>query len=214
MKIVAGAMGLLMYAGIATAQSVFPSARDFNPCPGGKASLRLNIGENPGLDRLVRLSNLIIRGRVANMLPPVSFNLNQTVTNIETDSLILVEQVFHGDLPPDPRTIALMQIGGDDPKCSVVVQDDPLVKDGEQYIFFLKKDPRTTPPNTSGSPRYYAVGYWSGKAKIVDEKIQFLPATNAELRGYNNTDIGAFIETLQSRIDVVRSKPIPKQPRR
>jgi hypothetical protein len=92
MKIVAGAIGLLMYAGIATAQSVFPSARDFNPCPGGKASLRLNLGGNPGLDQLIVLSNLIIRGRVANVLPPVSFNLNQTVTTVETDSLILVEQ--------------------------------------------------------------------------------------------------------------------------
>src|SRR5436190_6550382 len=52
----------------------------------------------------------------------------------------------------------------------------------------------------SGSPRYVVAGVWSGKAKVVDRKIQFLPRASADLHKHDNTDANVFIEILKVKI--------------
>jgi hypothetical protein len=180
-----------------------PPLRDSNPCPGGKISAEIEpVGGTPGLDQLVAMSQLIVVGTVVNVLPPVHPN-PAIVTTVETDSLIAVEQVLYGKLPFGVKTILLMQLGGKATPCSYEVPDDPLVQNGERYVFFLREDDRATPPNTTGSPRYFAAGYWSGKAKIVSGKIQFLPRSSADLHSHDNRDLTTFLDMVQSRVSLL-----------
>jgi len=109
-------------------------------------------------------------------------------------------------MPPTINTLALTQIGGKVGRCEEVIKDDPLVKFNESYVLFLWSDKRTTPANTSGSPRYAAVGVCSGKTKIVDGKIQFLPAAHPGLHRYDNMDVTAFTDLVKDRI----KKLLPK----
>lgn len=90
--------------------------------------------------------------------------------------------------------------------CGLVISGNPLLKDGEEYVFFLFADKRNVPPNTSGSPRYTTVGAWSGKAKITDGKIQFLPSASQELRRHDNTASSAFIDTVKAIVVILRKR--------
>ena len=90
--------------------------------------------------------------------------------------------------------------------CGLVIPDNPLFKEGEEYVLFLAADKRNVPPNTSGSPRYSTVGAWSGKAKIVNGKIEFLPAAHKRLHQYDNSDASAFIELVKQRIGIIFPK--------
>ena len=124
----------------------------------------------------------------------------------ETPSLIAIREVLHGTLPPKTNAILLTQLGGQVGRCKMVVDADPLVKFNEEYVLFLRADTRTYPPNTSGSPRYSVVGDWSGKAKIVNGKIEFLPAAHKRLHQYDNSDASAFIELVKQRIGIIFPK--------
>ena len=83
------------------------------------------------------------------------------------------------------------------------VDGDPLVSLGEEYVLFLTADNRRVVPNTSGSPRYAAVGVWSGKAKVVNNKIQFLPHASVQLHKNDNMDLNAFTALVKDRIEVL-----------
>jgi len=81
-----------------------------------------------------------------------------------------------------------------------------MVLPGEEYILFLWADTRKKPPNTSASPRYSAAGVWSGKANVVNGKIQFLPRASAGLHKYDNTDVDEFIALLRDKINALLPK--------
>jgi hypothetical protein len=154
------------------------------------------------LDKLAQSSQLIVAGTVAKVLP--AFNRNpEHLGAIETDSLISITQLLYEALPLETRTITLAQIGGKAGPCTEVVPADPLVIEGEKYVLFLVADNRKKPANTSGSPRCFAAGVWSGKAKIVNGKMRFLPAAGAGLHKFDDTDESAFIDTLKDRIKVL-----------
>jgi hypothetical protein len=195
---------LLICASIAAGQ--FPAARragDTDPCPGGGGTAILDVvGAGAGFDWVIRVSDLIVVGTVVNVLPGFSPNPAH-LSAVETDSLIAVDQIAYGTLPSG-STVLLMQIGGTAGQCTLLVPDDPLVKNGERYIFFLRADDRKQIPNTSGSPRYFAVGYWSGKAKVVDGKIQFLPSASKDLHKYDDMDASEFIQIVQETISKLR----------
>ena len=190
-------------------QTARRSPLDRNPCPGGMGSAILDGVEVSSLDQLIRLSDLIIVGDVVNVLP--AFNTNPDHSNIvETDSLVSVRESLHGTLPPGVRTIALSQLGGNVGGCGFIVDGDPLVSLGEEYVLFLMRDNRISVTNTSGSPRYTAVGVWSGKAKVVNNKIQFLPHANAELHKNDNMDLNAFTDLVKDLMFRLRIPLPPK----
>ncbi len=149
-----------------------------------------------------------MRGTVVNVLPATRIDPNDWL-GIETTSLISVNEVLFGKLAPGTTTISMSQLGGRVEPCTRLVADDPVVKFGEVYVLFLLSDTRSVPPNTTGSPRYAPMGVWSGKLKITDGKIQFLPRASAALHKYDNTDATAFIATLKSIIDSL----VPKKTR-
>jgi hypothetical protein len=134
------------------------------------------------------MSDLIVVGTVAKVLPSTLID-PKDLSLPETTSLISVNEVLSGTLPYGTNTISISELGGRVEPCGLAIPDNPLVKLGEEYVFFLFADKRNVPPNTSGSPRYNTVGAWSGKAKITDGKIQFLPSASQGLRQHNNTAI-------------------------
>lgn len=178
-----------------------PNAR-MDPCPGGRATISsIDTIENPTrLEDLIQISEVILVGTVVNVLPGTRLS-TQNLSLIETTSLISVNELLRGTLAPGTKTISISQLGGRVEPCTLRVPEDPLFELGEDYVLFLLQNKRTNPPNTTGAPRYSPVGIWSGKAKVVDGKIQFLPLVSQGLHKYDNTDAMEFIRALKARID-------------
>ena len=148
------------------------------------------------------MSDLIIVGDVVNVLPAFNTDPNH-LEIVETDSLVSVRESLLGTLPPGVRTVALFQIGGKVGACGLIVDGDPLVSFAEEYVLFLTADNRRGVPNTSGSPRYESVGVWSGKAKVVNNKIQFPPHASAQLHKNDNMDLNAFRALIKDTIEIL-----------
>jgi hypothetical protein len=167
------------------------------------------------LDQLIRASQLIVDGTVASVLPAI--NLNPAMPGqVETDSIVLVNQAIWGNLPSVSQ-ILLMQTGGTQGKWVVSVAGDPLVQAGERYILFLDPDVRKSipnsagvPPETSVAPRYYTVDHANGKAKIAATgAVQFPSGAISQLQGYDNTDVSAFVAAVQARLAILYRKAPP-----
>ncbi len=194
---------LLLGVNVSTAQSPSraPNAT-LHPCPGGTGVAEVDGFHPTSLDQLVRASDLIMVGTVLNVLPAFSNNPEHLIS-IETHSLVALEEVLYGTLPPGNRRIVLAQQGGQAGPCKLVVPDDPLVQDGEEYVFFLLADePDRVPETAPGLRRYVGAGVWGGRAKVVDGKIQFPPSAGPGLEEYNGIDAAAFIATVANRITV------------
>lgn len=231
MKIQAALTGLLIITIISTAQvtkqPVYGKGGTPRPYPpGGKVTVDAHLREAVvSLDQLIIMSQLIVDGTVTAVLPSISRNPNPDIPAVETDSRVVITEVLlRLDRAPDgltllsetlpgTDTILLAQEGGKAGKWDVDVPADPLVKQGERYILFLHADDRKEPPNTSGLPRYYAVGAWSGKAKVGNGKVQFLPSAVPRLHEHDNADVRAFIATVRQRIsNLVPKKQYIRQP--
>lgn len=192
--------GLLVAASMGISQDAGRRTGTTNPCPGGKGTAELDVVDVPSLDYLVRASSLIVEGTVVKVLPSFARDPNH-VNAIETDSLIAVSKTLHGT-PPTSNTVALFQIGGGAGSCAEFVPDDPLVGEGDQYILFLTPDNRKGVSNTSGAPRYVAVGVWSGKVKIANGSASFLPRVNSALHAYDGKSLSAFETALNEAINI------------
>ena len=200
-------LGILLAAGklAAAQQATLSGNASVDPCPGGTGSAEIDIPVVPDLETLIEASDLIIVGTVVNVLPAVLISPNRPDLT-ETHSLISIREHLGGSLPPNTNTILLRQIGGKVGTCALIVRADPLVNLHEDYVLFLWADKRAYPPNTSGSPRYEAVGAWSGKAKIVNGKIEFPAEAHKELHQYDNSDANAFIELVKQRSGILFPK--------
>jgi hypothetical protein len=148
----------------------------------------------------IKMSALIVQAKVINGLPAVNRNVNIPQA-IETHSILRVERVLYGKLPAGTDTIILAQEGGKSGQVEVLVPDDPLVNVGDEYILFLTPDERKVPHNTTGVPRYAAVGGWGGKAKIDGGKVYYLPRANVALHAYDGQDASTLVSAIQSEIN-------------
>ncbi len=154
-------------------------------------------GQPATLDQLVQNSDLIIDGTVHGVLSSL-LRVPDDPTSVETNSQIIVNEVLRGELP---STVVLAQPGGAVGGYEVAVPDDPLVQPGEQYILFLQRARLNRPENNLGIPRYWALGYWSGKVRISDQgTIQFLPAAAEELHSFDGWSVPAFVATVKEHI--------------
>ena len=153
------------------------------------------------------MSPLIVEATVISVFPAISRDPN-IPGSIETHSLISVSAVLSGIIPGGSTTILLAQEGGKVGPLEILVPSDPLVRSGEHYLLFLAPDNRKQPPNTSGSPRYSAVGVWAGKVKSENEKVRFLPRSSQSFQELENTDASAFLTAVKAKINntVVPSK--------
>ena len=172
MKSLLGLLGLFCSVLISVAQTATHSTSKAVPLqPHGKAIADLELTEPvETLDQLIGTSRLILDGRVTAVLPSITRNMTKPET-IEMHSLVAVTELLNGMLPSGVNTVAVFRHGSKVGDLEVMVPEDPLVATGERYIFFLVPDDRKEPVNTTGYPRYHAVGYYSGKAKIENSKI-------------------------------------------
>lgn len=167
---------------------------------GGKINLEAHPAEEVvTIQQLVNMSSVILQGTVMSSLIPINSNANRPEV-IETHSLIAVDKVLSGTLPAGVRNIVLAQQGGKLGVWETEIEVDPLVTPGEQYVLFLTPDKRAQPANTTGSPRFSTVGVWAGRAKIVNNKVSFLPRNDNRLRAFDNTDVGAFLAIVDGHI--------------
>ncbi len=184
------------------AQAPYSSRTPRVPIPTGRYELR-NIcveGQAATLDQLVQNSDLIIDGTVHGALSS-PLRVPDDPTSVETNSQIIVNEVLWGELPAGTSSVILAQPGGAVGGYEVAVPDDPLVQPGERYILFLQRATLNRPENYLGVPRYWALGYWSGKVKISEQgTIQFLPAATEELHSFDGWSVPAFVATIRERI--------------
>lgn len=199
----------------ATAQEAGARNATMNPCPGGVSRITLEEDVPSSLSGLVYVSDLIVIGTITNVQPavlsaPQELNSRQRSPSIETHSEVSIKNVLFGALPSGVNSILIVQRGGTVGPCTTVVPEDPLVKFNEDYVLFLKVDKRTYPPSTVQLPRYFPVGAANGKAKIVDAKIQLLPATTGDIRKSDQTDADVFVSSVQKLISSIYPKGVKR----
>lgn len=171
------------------------------PPNGGKVTVNIEPRAQPrSLIQLIRMSNLIIDGTVTGATPPVNGSPNHRTPTIETDSIVTVNAVLKGTVPRSSASILIEQVGGKMDQWEITANGDPLLAVRERYIFFLQLDDRPDQASSSGIPRYGVTGVWSGKVKVLGEKVSFLPQADAELHTYDGGDVNGFLQLLSDTI--------------
>jgi hypothetical protein len=181
------------------------------PDPPGKYEItHMDLRQGAGrLDELIRISDLIIFGKVNEVLPSVRRNLSSP-KSLSTFSHIFVNKVLKGELPKDQNIVAISEPGGNLAGYEVVYSQHPLVKLHEHYIFFLKNLSVNGEYEVNlGVPLFTIVGNWAGRPQIIEDKIQFLPASSANLHTYDGMEVGEFFKTIQKGIDFLNRSQLP-----
>jgi len=115
-----------------------------------------------------------------------------------TESTVAVDRVVKGAVKRKSGRVVLSQVGGRSDRLDLEALNDPLVTEGERYLLFLMEDEgQRERPNLTGLPRYSVVGVWSGKAKLSEGGIQFLPAAHESLRKYNGMTTDKFLDVIK-----------------
>jgi len=160
----------------------------------------------PSLDMLIHRSVLIVDGTAADVLPAVAADPNPDVPSAETYSVVTVTEVLSAVAVTKPSSLYVVQMGGKAGKWEVYTPDVPLLQKGERCILFLDPDVRAEGSYDPGTPRYNAVGIWSGFVKIKNGKIGFLPNAVPALHDYDNMDADAFLAQVGRRVDAIVPK--------
>ncbi|SRR5579875_505315 len=179
-----------------------PAQRNPQQLPtGGNLTFTAMATTNPAtlLDLTIQ-SQLIVDGTVNSILPPVNSSSDPTKPAIETHSVVAVNAVLKGTVPNSSSNILIAQVGGNSGGWNVATANDPLVAAGERYILFLVPDVRAAMPNTSGMPRYAAIGVSIGKPKVANGVVHFAPNASAQLHGYDGMSVGDFVGVVQQTL--------------
>ena len=155
---------------------------------------------------LIHMSFLIVDGTGSEVLPAVSVNPDPDIPSAETYSVVTVSEILSDIVHAKPSSLFVVQTGGSGGKWQVDTPQTPLLKKGERYLLFLYPDKREPAFDTHGTPRYNALGVWSGCVKIEDCKTFFLPSAVLELHKYDNTTREAFVNLVRARVDAVAPK--------
>lgn len=173
---------------------------------GGRVSASLEPRETPvSLDMLIHMSLLIVDGTVSDVLPAVHVGTDPDTPTVETYSRILVHEVLSAVAVPKPASLFVVQEGGKAGKWDVVTPDVPLLQKGERYIFFLDPDQRE-PAYEPGTPRFNAVGVWSGLVRVQDDRVGFLPRAVPALHDSDNMSASGFLALVRRRVEAVVPK--------
>ena len=201
MRILAVLLTTLVFTNALSAQTAIP--RDTS-CTG---SVIVEYERDPNLNVMVRRSDVILIGAVVEVVPPVNVDPSPRHLQIETESVVSVEQLLSGSVG-NAAKIVLAQIGGNIPPYNQSVAGDPIVKEGERYVLFLRLDNRKLPTQKPGLARFISVGVGDGMVKIVDGKVQISCAATPELKKYHNSDFAAFVSTVRDMVAL--AKPLQR----
>jgi hypothetical protein len=182
--------------------------------PGGKVVMEVTPrGVPTSLRQLVDMSDVIVDGFVASVLPSFNPNQNADKPGAETHSIVAVSSVLSGAIPNRSTNIVVAQMGGKAGKWDVAIEGDTLPVQGERYILFLTNDDaRKEVPNTTALPRYVVVGVWSGKVRVVNDRISFPAHASSTLQQNNSTDVSRFIQTVKDINKGFGDKGLPIHP--
>jgi hypothetical protein len=159
--------------------------------------------EPNSLSQLVESSELIVEGVVLANLP--AFNYNPKIPiSIETDSKIAVNSLVKGSVDGEGASFLLVQRGGKVGDLEIHAANTSIVKSGDRYILFLRRDRREIPDTRTSPPRYDAVGIWSGLVRIENDRVLFADTAASSLRQNDNSSVDDFktllVDTLHYRV--------------
>lgn len=168
--------------------------------PRGGGKLMVNVNASPcSVEDLVRMSHAIVYGTVTSNTSIRQFGGGMGRTPlVTTETVIAVDRVLKGELPAKPLQLLLSEIGGRTESGVVEAVNDRLVAAGERYVLFLQKDERQTDrADVAHLPAYAVTGVWSGKARITDAGVEFLPGAAAGLRKFNGMSLDDFVAEIK-----------------
>lgn len=187
----------------------------------GKSALKL-IPVNPAdsLEQLVSGSELIVDCTVGSTHQPVARNASERLVIVETHAIVLVNTILKGSLPKEANSVLVAQAGGRSGASETEVDRDGLLEEGSRYVLFLQRDDsRAEIVNNTGLSRFGVVGVWSGKAKISDGRVQFLPSVSKALAMHNGQDVLSFGQRVRDLAagkyispEVLPAPPLPPHP--
>lgn len=171
----------------------------------GKYTVDLHHDFERSLFQLAEKAELIVDGIVTANLP--AFNYNPEIAmSIQTDSRIAVNSTITGSVENGELYFLLAQHGGKVGELEIEAVNSPIVKSGEQYIFFLRRGERTIPDHGIKLPRYYSVGIWSGLLRVEAGKVRIAETAESALRHEDSRSIDDFkaliLDTINNRIPV------------
>ena len=184
------------------------SAAQAERAAGGRVTATIHPWEEPGsLDMLIHMSRLIVDATVSDVPPAVVPNINLDLPLVETYALVTVNEVLSAVAIPGPTSLPLfvVQEGGMAGKWEVITPEAPLLQKGERYILFLAPDDRATFYNPA-TPRYNAVGVWSGMVSVQNGKVAFQPRAAAALHDNDNMTVEGFLALVRSRVAAIVPK--------
>ena len=197
--------------GMAQTPVPFSRTQEANHLPqSGKYTLTLDQEVEYSLFRLAETAELIVDGTVIANLP--AFNYNPEIAiSIETDSRIAVNSTIKGSVEGGETFFLIGQRGGKVDELEIEVLDSPIVKSGERYIFFLRRDEREIPDTGSKLPRYYPVGTWSGLVRVEADKMRIAETAESALRQSDSSSVDDFKTLIQDTIH--HRIPVPEHRR-
>jgi hypothetical protein len=124
-------------------------------------------------------SDLVIQGGVKSVLPTQDLaSPSRPAHNLITAAVIDVNRTFKGAAASE---ISVVQTGGSQGNRRRIPDQYRLMRQGEQYVLFLKRDPRFQTATVSTIPMYAVTGAWAGLFQIVNDVLQLSPAAHADL---------------------------------
>jgi hypothetical protein len=124
-------------------------------------------------------SDLVIQGQVRSVLPTQDLVSASGLTHtLVTATVINVTQTFKGQAASE---VSVIQLGGSQGNRQRIPDQYRLAREGEQYILFLKRDPRLQAVTASSIPMYAVTGAWAGLFQIVNNVLKLSPAAHTDM---------------------------------
>ncbi len=167
------------------------------PEPRGSARFFVMLSDpSPNLEKITRNAQLIVDVTVEKILGPRLRNPS-VANSFNTDVLLSVNRVLRGQL--GESKIITFHWGGTNGYFEAQAVQDPPMRPGERYIFFLKSDRRPGLPTYSipGASRYYRVGIWNGSFGIRREKVFAAPRAAPALKEHSGMDLAEFVRDVE-----------------
>ncbi|HEX4138101.1 MAG TPA: hypothetical protein VHY84_26055 [Bryobacteraceae bacterium] len=124
-------------------------------------------------------SDLVVQATVSTVFPARDLSLSNRSHTLVTDILLNVKRTFKG---PTLTELAVVQLGGTLGKMQRIPDQFRMMQNGEQYVLFLKQDPRMQSVALAGTVTYSVTGGYAGIFQLVNNTLQLSPAAHINLR--------------------------------
>ncbi len=164
-------------------------------------SARLYVTPDPrlmptSLKSMCALSSLIAVGVITQTLPA----REPSPASLETDAVFQIATVLKGVAPTEGH-IMITQRGGYTDSFVVQPSQYSLVKKGEQYLLFLRPDPRPTSLVPATEQRFLVTGVWTGMFRIQNGVVAAMPSNTDVLHSqYGGVSLDQIVEEVRTAL--------------